>query len=175
MRGTMRTSADESFDATVKRESLQGRKRWQEPERAASRSSDGHPLQQQEQALHHRPNEPEGLRRGQMSSITVNGKADAGQYGSTDQSERIKLGDTLFHHGPLGLSAKTTAGHGLQPGTSVLAVHNPERHQGLTGVRVLGDLTGLSIPDLWLRRLGEQDRGRGGLYTDTRTALNSHA
>lgn len=46
----------------------------------------------------------------QMSAITVNGKTYAGQYGSTDQSERIKLGDTVFHNGPLGLSAKTTAG-----------------------------------------------------------------
>ncbi|MGA5039825.1 RHS repeat-associated core domain-containing protein [Streptomyces capoamus] len=46
----------------------------------------------------------------QMSSLTVNGKSYAGQYGSTDQSERIRLGDTYFHNGPLGLSAKTTAG-----------------------------------------------------------------
>ncbi|MFE9834528.1 RHS repeat-associated core domain-containing protein [Streptomyces sp. NPDC005551] len=46
----------------------------------------------------------------QMTSITVGGKTYAGQYGSTDQSERIKLGDTFFHNGPLGLSAKTTAG-----------------------------------------------------------------
>ncbi|MFF1447711.1 RHS repeat-associated core domain-containing protein [Streptomyces sp. NPDC058274] len=46
----------------------------------------------------------------QMTSITVNSKTYAGQYGSTDQSERIKLGDTYFHNGPLGLSAKTTAG-----------------------------------------------------------------
>lgn len=46
----------------------------------------------------------------QLSSITVNNKTYAGQYGSTDQSERIKLGDTFFHNGPLGLSAKTTAG-----------------------------------------------------------------
>ncbi|MEC7054778.1 RHS repeat-associated core domain-containing protein [Streptomyces violaceochromogenes] len=46
----------------------------------------------------------------QMSSITVAGRTHAGQYGSTDQSERIRLGDTLFHNGPLGLSAKTTAG-----------------------------------------------------------------
>ncbi|MEV5440507.1 RHS repeat-associated core domain-containing protein [Streptomyces sp. NPDC052682] len=46
----------------------------------------------------------------QLTSITVAGKAYAGQYGSTDQSERIKLGDTFFHNGPLGLSAKTTAG-----------------------------------------------------------------
>ncbi|MEU5769698.1 RHS repeat-associated core domain-containing protein [Streptomyces asoensis] len=46
----------------------------------------------------------------QMTSITVDGTTYAGQYGSTDQSERIKLGDTFFHNGPLGLSAKTTAG-----------------------------------------------------------------
>lgn len=46
----------------------------------------------------------------QMSSLTVAGNTYAGQYGSTDQSERIKLGDTFFHNGPLGLSAKTTAG-----------------------------------------------------------------
>ncbi|MFI2645776.1 RHS repeat-associated core domain-containing protein [Streptomyces sp. NPDC018610] len=46
----------------------------------------------------------------QMSSITVNDKTYAGQYGSTDQSERIKLGDTYFHNGPLGLSAKSTGG-----------------------------------------------------------------
>ncbi|WP_327187300.1 RHS repeat-associated core domain-containing protein [Streptomyces sp. NBC_01334] len=46
----------------------------------------------------------------QMTSITVNGKTYAGQYGSTDQSERIKLGDTFFHNGPLGLSAKSTGG-----------------------------------------------------------------
>lgn len=46
----------------------------------------------------------------QMSSITVNSKTYVGQYGSTDQSERIKLGDTFFHNGPLGLSAKTTTG-----------------------------------------------------------------
>ncbi|OQQ13671.1 Wall-associated protein [Streptomyces sp. M41(2017)] len=46
----------------------------------------------------------------QMSAITVNGKTYAGKYGSTDQSERLQLGDTVFHNGPLGLSAKTTAG-----------------------------------------------------------------
>ncbi|MFB7931965.1 RHS repeat-associated core domain-containing protein [Streptomyces sp. NPDC056039] len=60
---------------------------------------------------------PEGTRTGetwsdysQLTSITVAGKTYAGQYGSTDQSERIRLGDTFFHNGPLGLSAKTTAG-----------------------------------------------------------------
>ncbi|MER5834935.1 RHS repeat-associated core domain-containing protein [Streptomyces sp. NPDC002130] len=60
---------------------------------------------------------PEGTRTGetwsdysQLTSITVAGKTYVGQYGSTDQSERIKLGDTFFHNGPLGLSAKTTAG-----------------------------------------------------------------
>lgn len=40
----------------------------------------------------------------------MGGKTYAGQYGSTDQSERIKLGDTFFHNGPLGLSATSTAG-----------------------------------------------------------------
>ncbi|MEU6482009.1 RHS repeat-associated core domain-containing protein [Streptomyces sp. NPDC047017] len=56
----------------------------------------------------------------QMSSITVNAKTYVGQYGSTDQSERIRLGDTLFHNGPLGLSAKTTGavdmGFNREPG-----------------------------------------------------------
>ncbi|MFJ9621959.1 RHS repeat-associated core domain-containing protein [Streptomyces sp. NPDC101181] len=46
----------------------------------------------------------------QMTSITTGGKTHTGQYGSTDQSERIKLGDTFFHNGPLGLSAASTAG-----------------------------------------------------------------
>ncbi|WP_225976725.1 MULTISPECIES: RHS repeat-associated core domain-containing protein [Streptomyces] len=46
----------------------------------------------------------------QMTSITTGGKTYTGQYGSTDQSERIKLGDTFFHNGPLGLSATSTAG-----------------------------------------------------------------
>ncbi|WP_455569845.1 RHS repeat-associated core domain-containing protein [Streptomyces roseus] len=60
---------------------------------------------------------PEGTRtaekwtdHSQLTSLTVGGKVYDGQYGSTDQSERIKLGDTFFHNGPLGLSAKTTAG-----------------------------------------------------------------
>ncbi|MFE1692297.1 RHS repeat-associated core domain-containing protein [Streptomyces sp. C-3] len=46
----------------------------------------------------------------QNTSLTVGGKTYAGQYASTDQSERIKLGDTFFHNGPLGLSAKSTGG-----------------------------------------------------------------
>lgn len=60
---------------------------------------------------------PEGTRtagkwsdHSQLTSLTVSGKVYDGQYGSTDQSERIKLGDTFFHNGPLGLSAKTTGG-----------------------------------------------------------------
>ncbi|MFC8176170.1 RHS repeat-associated core domain-containing protein [Streptomyces sp. NPDC057325] len=60
---------------------------------------------------------PEGTRtaatwsdHSQMTSVTVGGKTYAGQYGSTDQSERIKLGDTYFHNGPLGLSAKSLGG-----------------------------------------------------------------
>ncbi|MFG2923223.1 RHS repeat-associated core domain-containing protein [Streptomyces sp. NPDC048305] len=60
---------------------------------------------------------PEGTRTGvkwsdysQMTSITTGGKTYTGQYGSTDQSERIKLGETFFHNGPLGLSATSTAG-----------------------------------------------------------------
>ncbi|MEU0127683.1 RHS repeat-associated core domain-containing protein [Streptomyces sp. NPDC006289] len=46
----------------------------------------------------------------QMTSVTVAGKTYAGQYGSTDQSERIKLGDTYFHNGPIGLAGTSTAG-----------------------------------------------------------------
>ncbi|MEV7192689.1 RHS repeat-associated core domain-containing protein [Streptomyces sp. NPDC093510] len=46
----------------------------------------------------------------QLTSLTVAGKTYAGQYGSTDQSERIKLGDTYFHNGPHGLSAASTGG-----------------------------------------------------------------
>ncbi|MFG3101732.1 RHS repeat-associated core domain-containing protein [Streptomyces sp. NPDC048182] len=46
----------------------------------------------------------------QLSSITARDTTFDGQYASTDQSERIKLGTTLFHNGPLGLSAETRAG-----------------------------------------------------------------
>ncbi|MEU7649257.1 RHS repeat-associated core domain-containing protein [Streptomyces huasconensis] len=60
---------------------------------------------------------PEGTRTGekwsdhsQLTSLSVAGKTYAGQYGSTDQSERVKLGDTYFHNGPLGLSATSTGG-----------------------------------------------------------------
>ncbi|NKI40789.1 RHS repeat-associated core domain-containing protein [Streptomyces physcomitrii] len=60
---------------------------------------------------------PEGTRtaetwsdHSQLTSLTVGGKTYQGQYGSTDQSERIRLGDTYFHNGPLGLSATSTAG-----------------------------------------------------------------
>ncbi|MVO86417.1 RHS repeat protein [Streptomyces sp. p1417] len=60
---------------------------------------------------------PEGTRTketwsdfSQLTSLTVGGKTYDGQYGSTDQSERVRLGDTFFHNGPLGLSAKSTAG-----------------------------------------------------------------
>ncbi len=60
---------------------------------------------------------PEGTRTGekwsghsQLTSLTLDSKKYDGQYGSTDQSERIKLGDTYFHNGPLGLSATSTAG-----------------------------------------------------------------
>ncbi len=60
---------------------------------------------------------PEGTRTGekwsdhsQLTSLTMGGTAYEGHYGSTDQSERIRLGDTHFHNGPLGLSAASTAG-----------------------------------------------------------------
>ncbi|MFF4611489.1 RHS repeat-associated core domain-containing protein [Streptomyces albidoflavus] len=56
----------------------------------------------------------------QNTSLTVGGTTYAAQYGSTDQSERIKLGDTFFHNGPLGLSAKsqdgTDMGFNREPG-----------------------------------------------------------
>ncbi|NEB75837.1 RHS repeat-associated core domain-containing protein [Streptomyces sp. SID14478] len=60
---------------------------------------------------------PEGTRTGetwsdhsQLTSLTVGGKTSTGQYGSTDQAERIRLGDTYFHNGPLGLAGTSTAG-----------------------------------------------------------------
>jgi RHS repeat-associated protein len=46
----------------------------------------------------------------QMTSITHDGTLYPAEYASTDQSERTRLGDTIFHNGPVGLSAQTTAG-----------------------------------------------------------------
>ncbi|MEU6393646.1 RHS repeat-associated core domain-containing protein [Streptomyces sp. NPDC046939] len=46
----------------------------------------------------------------QLTSLTVGGKSYTGQYSSTDQSERIRLGDTYFHNGPIGLAGASTAG-----------------------------------------------------------------
>nr|WP_307531542.1 RHS repeat-associated core domain-containing protein [Streptomyces umbrinus] len=46
----------------------------------------------------------------QLTSLTVGGKTYAGEYGSTDSSERHRLGDTYFHPGPTGLAAESTAG-----------------------------------------------------------------
>ncbi|MFI0975553.1 RHS repeat-associated core domain-containing protein [Streptomyces sp. NPDC021093] len=43
----------------------------------------------------------------QQTAVTVAGKTYNGLYGSTDQSERLFLGDTTFHNGPLGLAGKT--------------------------------------------------------------------
>ncbi|MEV6042598.1 RHS repeat-associated core domain-containing protein [Streptomyces xanthochromogenes] len=60
---------------------------------------------------------PEGTRTAekwsdysQLTSLAVGGTTYDGQYASTDQSERTKLGQTTFHNGPLGLSAETTGG-----------------------------------------------------------------
>ncbi|MER6130716.1 RHS repeat-associated core domain-containing protein [Streptomyces sp. NPDC001815] len=60
---------------------------------------------------------PEGTRTGekwsdfsQLTSLTVGGKTYPGEYGSTDSSERHRLGDTYYHPGPIGLAAETTAG-----------------------------------------------------------------
>ncbi len=49
----------------------------------------------------------------QMTSVEVDGTTFDAQYASTDQSERIRLGNTWFHNGPLGLAAKTTAGQDM--------------------------------------------------------------
>ncbi|MEU9609870.1 RHS repeat-associated core domain-containing protein [Streptomyces sp. NPDC048057] len=46
----------------------------------------------------------------QLTSLTHGGTTYQGRYASTDQSERTEFGGTLFHHGPVGLSAKTTGG-----------------------------------------------------------------
>ncbi|MEU6059061.1 RHS repeat-associated core domain-containing protein [Streptomyces sp. NPDC047097] len=47
---------------------------------------------------------------GQLKSLTTGGTAYQAQYASTDSSERTRLGDTVFHNGPLGLSGQTTGG-----------------------------------------------------------------
>ncbi|MFE3633491.1 RHS repeat-associated core domain-containing protein [Streptomyces sp. NPDC059168] len=81
----------------------------------------------------------------QMSSITVDGKTYAGQYGSTDQSERIHLGDTYFHNGPLGLSAKSTAGVDMgfnrEPGGTLNSMTTGGRTYYLTDA--IGSVIGL--------------------------------
>ncbi|WP_444545478.1 RHS repeat-associated core domain-containing protein [Streptomyces xanthochromogenes] len=70
---------------------------------------------------------PEGTRTAekwsdysQLTSLAVGGTTYTGQYASTDQSERTKLGQTTFHNGPLGLSAETTGtvdtGFNREPG-----------------------------------------------------------
>ncbi|WP_344077921.1 RHS repeat-associated core domain-containing protein [Streptomyces crystallinus] len=46
----------------------------------------------------------------QLTSLTTGNKTYTGQYASTDQSERIRLGDTYFHNGPLGLSGTSLGG-----------------------------------------------------------------
>ncbi|MEU1075117.1 MULTISPECIES: RHS repeat-associated core domain-containing protein [unclassified Streptomyces] len=46
----------------------------------------------------------------QLTSLTTGNKTFTGQYASTDQSERIRLGDTYFHNGPLGLAGTSTGG-----------------------------------------------------------------
>ncbi|WP_241269270.1 RHS repeat-associated core domain-containing protein [Streptomyces chrestomyceticus] len=46
----------------------------------------------------------------QLASITTGGTTHDAAYGSTDNSERTRLGDTVFHNGPLGLAGQTTGG-----------------------------------------------------------------
>ncbi|MDL5206043.1 RHS repeat-associated core domain-containing protein [Streptomyces sp. ALI-76-A] len=46
----------------------------------------------------------------QLKSLTVGGTTYGAQYASTDSSERTRLGGTVFHNGPLGLSGQTVAG-----------------------------------------------------------------
>ncbi|MFJ6317107.1 RHS repeat-associated core domain-containing protein [Streptomyces californicus] len=104
---------------------------------------------------------PESTRTGitwsdhsQMTSITTGGKTYAGQYGSTDQSERIKLGDTFFHNGPLGLSATSTAGvdtgFNREPGGTLNSMtRGGKNHYYLTdalgSVVALADETGTKV------------------------------
>ncbi|MEW2066316.1 RHS repeat-associated core domain-containing protein [Streptomyces sp. NPDC007346] len=104
---------------------------------------------------------PEGTRTGakwsdysQMTSVTTGGKTYAGQYGSTDQSERIRLGDTFFHNGPLGLSATSTAGvdtgFNREPGGTLNSMtRGGKNHYYLTdalgSVVALADETGTKV------------------------------
>ncbi|MFJ9130007.1 RHS repeat-associated core domain-containing protein [Streptomyces sp. NPDC102340] len=60
---------------------------------------------------------PEGTRTAekwsdfsQLTSLTVGGTTYPADYGSTDSSERHRLGNTYYHPGPIGLAAETTAG-----------------------------------------------------------------
>ncbi|MFJ9085869.1 RHS repeat-associated core domain-containing protein [Streptomyces sp. NPDC102384] len=46
----------------------------------------------------------------QMSSVTHGGTVYPAEYASTDQSERTRFGGTVFHNGPVGLSAQTAGG-----------------------------------------------------------------
>ncbi|MFE7119985.1 RHS repeat-associated core domain-containing protein [Streptomyces sp. NPDC057654] len=46
----------------------------------------------------------------QLTSLTVGNTNYEAAYGSTDSSERTRLGNTAFHNGPLGLAAQTTNG-----------------------------------------------------------------
>ncbi|MET9800116.1 RHS repeat-associated core domain-containing protein [Streptomyces sp. NPDC006368] len=46
----------------------------------------------------------------QLKSLATGGTTYSAQYASTDSSERTRLGGTVFHNGPLGLSGQTTAG-----------------------------------------------------------------
>ena len=46
----------------------------------------------------------------QLTALTVNGETYTAQYAGTTNAERTRFGGTVFHHGPLGLAAQTTAG-----------------------------------------------------------------
>ncbi|MFP8903992.1 RHS repeat-associated core domain-containing protein [Streptomyces atacamensis] len=46
----------------------------------------------------------------QLKLLTVNGTQYDAEYAGTTGAERTRLGATAFHHGPLGLAARTTAG-----------------------------------------------------------------
>nr|WP_051096291.1 RHS repeat-associated core domain-containing protein [Streptomyces sulphureus] len=44
----------------------------------------------------------------QLTATTTGGTDYEGEYASTDNSERVRFGDTHFHQGPIGLAATTT-------------------------------------------------------------------